>query len=212
MRRLLLVLPILVLTLVGYGFYMLRTVDVDAPEGVVDLVYPQGVEDNGLLTMSYYMKYDLLPTEKTKADVVYRVIVDSRLLRREDKIIWSPLEIGIGKAKSIKRKLSHDEFVALGQHPQYEMTVSEVRSEKYGMYLMLPALYIGILALVVMAGFGLLGNPLKRRTDLRPFRNYRVEAKAAEMTDEELARRCLECSSIKMTNGVLRCSREVCKY
>ena len=32
------------------------------------------------------------------------------------------------------------------------------------------------------------------------------------LTDEELAKRCLQCHSLKIIGGILKCSRHQCKY
>lgn len=151
----------LIISIVGVGLYLLRTMDVVTPKNVVEIIHPEGVIDNGLLSRVYYMNYDLVPTDKTQPGKVYRVIIDNGSVRQEDKIFWSQLELDIGQMKSISHVISQEEFTSLGLYPQYEMTVTEVRSERDGNYLMWPVVYIGIMALVGMAAFNRL--KLKRR-------------------------------------------------
>lgn len=155
------ILPLLILGLIGGGLYLIRTVDVNIPLNTIEIIHPEGMIDDGLLSRVYYMNYDLFPTDKTEPDKVYRVIVDNGSVRQEDKIFWTQLELDIGQVKSISHVISQEEFTSLGLYPQYEMTVTEVRSERDGNYLMWPVVYIGIMALVGMAAFNRL--KLKRR-------------------------------------------------
>lgn len=213
-RMLLLLIPLVLLGVVGWGFYLLRTVDVDVPRGAIDVVMPQRVVDNGLLTRTYYLAYAVLPSESTEAEAVYRVAVDNGAVARETKVLWDAVELDIGKAKTVRHKISEDEYVALGMKPRYDIQVSQVRSERDGTYLLWPVLYMGVVVLAAMAGIELLGRPKKRQriNYKRPFRKQSVETESVQLTDEELAQRCFQCASLKSVNGVLRCSRDVCKY
>ncbi|KKN79303.1 hypothetical protein LCGC14_0340850 [marine sediment metagenome] len=214
MRRYILVLPVIVLFMMGLSLYLLRTVDIDTPDGVIEIVNPEGIVDKGFLARSYHMIYQLVPTEKTQSDVVYRIVVNNGSVRQEDKVYWTQLGLNIGKAKLIKHNVSRDEFTALGLRPQYEVEITEVKSERNKDFLMYPVLYIGVMSLVAMCGVSLLGKPrIKERINyIRPFRNKEVELEQETVSDEEQLQRCMRCLKFKMINGKLVCGAEECNY
>lgn len=198
------------LVIISLGLYFIPMVNLNTARGTVEIEHPRNYMESGIFAPKRYIQYELIPGDMTKTDVTYRVIVDNGLVRREDKVSWSALELGIRKSKVITHSLSADEYTAVSVLPQYKMMVYEVKPERDLSYLMIPVVYLGLLSLAIMSGVG--------RRQKQPVLETRVvEAEVVKesphaLMNGEQAKRCLECDSFKMVGSVLRCSRDTCKF
>ena len=195
------------LTIVSVGIYLLATVDINTVKGAIQIENPRCYIDNGLLTRTHYMQYEVVPTDKTKPDAIYRIEMDTRAVDQVDKVYWSEVELDIKKPKLITHKISYDEYVSLGVYPSFDVKVTEVRAEKDGSFLMLPVAFLGLVTLFVMSGV----TKPRLPKETRRYR-YREEVADIKLSDEEQALKCVKCECIKMVNSVLKCSKEKCKY
>ena len=107
----------LLLLIVGAGFYLLKTVDINTAKGVAEIVNPKSYMENGLFSQAHYMKYAVVPSRYTEADTVYRLTVGNGSVEREDKFYWTQLELDIQKPKLIKHGITKDEYIAIAQKP-----------------------------------------------------------------------------------------------
>ena len=198
------------LVIISLGLYLIPTVNLNTAKGTVDIVYPQNYIKSGLFAPKRYLEYTLRPSRMTKSNTPYLIVVDNDLVRREDKISWSALELGILKPKTITHSLTSDEYTAVSILPKYEILVYEVRPERDANYLMIPFIYVGVLSLAILAGFG------KKQPQRIAEPHRKVVEKPAEKPQEtlpkDLVQRCMECDSFKAINGTLQCSRQTCKY
>lgn len=200
----------ILLVIVSMGLYLIPTVNINTVKGTVEIEYPRCYIKDGIFAPKRYVQYELIPSHVTKADVTYRVIVDNGLVRQEDKVSWTSLELGILKSKVITHSLSVDEYVAISMQPKYETMVYEVKAERDFSLLMIPVVYAGILVLAVMSGVGRRQEkPVERH---RVVHRHAVAEKPKALMDEEQARLCMQCNSFKMVAGVLRCTRDICPY
>lgn len=183
---------------IGVGFYFLNTYDLSQPKQTVSVEYSKYYIDDGLLTRTPYMRYYAVPTSLVEPGSVYRIVADNGAVSFDDKVYWTDLEYNIVKAKLVKHKVSQDEYSALHLAP-LDVSVYEVVSERNALWLMIPAVYAGIIGLA-MSGRG---------------KDYSVQKTAcvvSGLSDEEKAKRCFECKHIKIVNGILRCGIDKCIY
>ncbi len=200
----------LVLLLISLGLYAIRTTNIPA-NAAVNIANPNSYIDNGLFAQQPYMQYNLTPTTITKPNATYRISVGNGIVNREDKVSWTKLELDIQKSKTIKHTLSQDEFTSIRNRSSFTMTTTEIRSEHNGSYLLMPVLYVALVTLGIM---------LWRDRKPQPATVQRIRTNTAmpkpapttRLTDDEQAKRCLLCPSLKAVNGVLRCQRQKCNY
>ncbi len=200
----------LLLLIVGAGFYLLKTVDINTAKGVVEIVNPKSYMENGLFSQAHYMKYAVVPSRYTEADTVYRLTVGNGSVEREDKFYWTQLELDIQKPKLIKHGITKDEYIAIAQKPHFDIEIHEIRSERDGNYLMWSVVYVGIVGLLLMV---ISERKPKVEKRIPSVRQHLQGVKLPDvLPDEEQLQKCFQCPSFKMLGGILRCGREECKY
>lgn len=136
-----------VMTLVCTGYYIFNTTDVNQVDSVVKVKDSRYYIDDGLLSQTHYVQYHIVPTDITLADKVYRVKVDNGIVNWSNKIMWTQLELDIGKSMFIKHKISADEYNALSKMSWYNIVITEVRSERELSLMLLPLAYSGMIML-----------------------------------------------------------------
>lgn len=198
----------ILLVIISLGLYFIPTMNLKTAKNTFEIVYPHNYIKTGLFAPKRYVEYTVIPTRMTKTDIPYLVVVNNGLVRKEGKVKWSALELGIYKPKTITHSLTSDEYTAVSVLPEYEIMVYEVRPERDANYLMIPFAYIGLLSLVILAGFGKKQPAEKQKPD--------IQQNAATPSKRELPKdridRCMNCDSFKMANGILQCNRKTCKY
>lgn len=196
----------IIILLIAAGLYLFRTTDVSV-QGSLLVGNPKIYVDNGLLVDKTYLQYSAIPTETTKPDTAYRITANNGVLEYENKLIWSPVELDIRKAKIIKHALSSDEFAAIQKHPFFATTITEIRSEHNGNYLLLPLLYGAAIVLAAM-----LIKDKRQQPIPQPAKQTTIPEPEPAFSEQDLVKRCLQCSSLKTVHGLFKCQRETCKY
>lgn len=200
----------LILLMVCIGMYFMRTVDVYKTKTAVDVETPNVFIEDNLFTRIHYLQYRVMPTNFIEPDAVYRLSLDNGIVKKETKVFWSELELGINKPKVVKQKITEDEYTALRTVPWYDTSVSEIRPERNFSYIATPCIYFCILILWGIVEFG--RKTVRQLKSLPVLEPEVIEPVISISREQKQAERCLQCSEIKVIAGVLRCSRDKCKY
>ena len=203
----------ILLVIISLGLYFIPTINLNTAKGTVEIEHPRNYLKSGVIAPRRYLEYTLIPTQMTKTNVTYRIVVDNGLVRQEDKISWSELELGILKPKLIIHSLTSDEYTAVSVLPKYKIMVYEIRPERDVNYLMIPFVYVGLLSLAILAGFG-----RKTRRIAEPYRKVveKLDEKSVTKDPDGINKSqlelCMKCDHFKPINGVVQCHKDKCIY
>ena len=132
------------LTLVCLALYTFRTIEIEQSNRVVDIKDAAYYQRQSFIGTKPYFEYKVVPTELTKPDTEYTVVLQTNLLTYVNKLSWTDLELGIKKPMVIGRNLSEDEWVALNQFSFYKHSVTTFIKENNTKFLILPIAFLSI--------------------------------------------------------------------
>jgi hypothetical protein len=112
--------------IIGAGFYFFKTETVKVNGA------PLVIEKASFFTSEthYYQQEQVIPTTVAKPDMKYLLVLDFSLFKLENNVTWNQLQIGIEDEKTVTNQISQDEYTALTQNPNYNLTIYEVKPER----------------------------------------------------------------------------------
>lgn len=128
-----------IILLFSLGAYFLKTVEYELPKKALDIQNVRFYHERGLIFTVDYFQYEVYPS-LAKADTTYEITADNGLVKFNDTVIWSELELELNKSKLIKHKISADEYKALSK-TLMNISVSSILPERNVLYLFIPIIF-----------------------------------------------------------------------